>query len=100
MGGLQALIDAVDAPPLSARRSSLHCVGGNPLASRNLRELLAAKANKLLRRRDCPLSAKAGQAYSEDFRMEGRLCPTVFKYFDEALKKIYVQAEQHTDQRA
>ena len=32
--------------------------------------------------------------------MEGRLCPAVFKCFDEALKKIYVQAEQHTDQRA
>ena len=29
--------------------------------------------------------------------MEGWLCPAVFKYFDEALKRIYVQAEQHTE---
>jgi hypothetical protein len=28
---------------------------------------------------------------SEDLRMEGWLCPALFKYFDQAPKKIYAQ---------
>ena len=31
--------------------------------------------------------------FSPDFKMEGWLCPALFKYFDEAPKEIYVKAE-------
>jgi hypothetical protein len=32
--------------------------------------------------------------FSPDFKMEGWLCPALFKYFDKAPKEIYVKAEQ------
>ena len=31
--------------------------------------------------------------YSDEFGMEGWLCPALFKYFEEAPKRIYVQAK-------
>ena len=31
--------------------------------------------------------------FSPDFKMEGWLCPALFKYFNEAPKEIYVKAE-------
>ena len=31
--------------------------------------------------------------FSPDFKMEGWLCPALFKYFDKAPKEIYVKAE-------
>ncbi len=34
--------------------------------------------------------------FSPDFKMEGWLCPALFKYFDEAPKEIYVKAEPKT----
>jgi hypothetical protein len=35
--------------------------------------------------------------YSDEFGMEGWLCPALFKYFEEAPKQIYVQAKKRTD---
>ncbi|MGD2151196.1 MAG: hypothetical protein PVJ20_15275 [Desulfobacterales bacterium] len=32
--------------------------------------------------------------YSEELKMEGWLCPALFKYFKEAPKEIYVKAEE------
>ena len=37
--------------------------------------------------------------YSDEFGMEGWLCPALFKYFEEAPKRIYVQAKPRTDQQ-
>jgi hypothetical protein len=31
--------------------------------------------------------------FSSEFKMEGWLCPALFKYFDNAPKEIYVKAE-------
>lgn len=31
--------------------------------------------------------------YSAEFKMEGWLCPALFKYFEKAPKEIYVRAE-------
>ena len=35
--------------------------------------------------------------YSDEFGMEGWLCPALFKYFSEAPKHIYVQTKKRTD---
>jgi hypothetical protein len=32
--------------------------------------------------------------FSPDFKLEGWLCPALFKYFDRAPKEIYIKAEQ------
>ena len=34
---------------------------------------------------------------SEEYKIEGWLCPALFKYFSEAPKHIYVQAKKRTD---
>ena len=34
--------------------------------------------------------------FSPDFKMEGWLCPALFKYFDKAPKEIYVKAQPRT----
>ena len=34
--------------------------------------------------------------FSAEFKMEGWLCPALFKYFDKAPKEIYVKAEPRT----
>jgi hypothetical protein len=36
---------------------------------------------------------------SEEYGMEGWLCPALFKYFEEAPKQIYVQAKERTDRK-
>lgn len=36
--------------------------------------------------------------FSEDFQMEGWLCPALFHYFEVAPKEIYIKAEEHTDE--
>src|SRR5438445_11083402 len=35
--------------------------------------------------------------FSPEFKMEGWLCPALFKYFDKAPKEIYVKAEPRPD---
>ena len=38
--------------------------------------------------------------FSPDFKMEGWLCPALFKYFDKAPSEIYVKAEPKSDDDA
>ena len=44
--------------------------------------------------------ADGGNWYrSEEYGMEGWLCPALFRYFEEAPKQIYVQAKARTERR-
>lgn len=71
-------------------------VTGVPDADKGFRALFSATAfpghtTKLEWRRAEP--GGGNWYYSEQFKMEGWLCPALFKYFPEAPKEIYVQAE-------